>query len=435
VPLFAPAFVVDHTCDMLLSDRPYRKAWSREMALAQLRSQRAVQVDPKVVVHFLALVPQASDRRERSRLWPTGRNCLLYLPVDERIIRRPEGESGGEREKMHKNPILLAMVAVCIAILSCTAPTGQSVQGVVEQTLTAVALTSAAAPGTATPSTATLEPGATASPSATACTATVTANLNANVRKGPGTVYDAVGALLAGQSATVAGQNAAGTWWYIVFAAGPGGYAWIAGSTVTPSCLPASVAVVAAPPTPLPASGSCKGDYVWRLIKSSDKVCVPPASKAQADADNAAASGRLCTATYGPDTCAQGYVWRDAFTNDHVCVTGATRSQAAADNAAAASRWVSGAYGPHTCIAGYVWREATGDQSDDVCVTPDIRTQAASDNSAAASRLCTATYGPDTCAQGYVWREAFTNDHVCVTTAVRDATAADNADASNHTWP
>jgi uncharacterized protein YraI len=333
---------------------------------------------------------------------------------------------------MKKKALLFGVIALSLAALSCNlSGTGQSVEDAVSLTLTALA-PAAASPTPGAP-TATTIPGATVPPSATACTPTVTANLNANVRKGPSTVYDTVGALLTGQSAPIAGRNAEATWWYINFAAGPGGYAWIAGSTVTATCVPASVAVIAAPPTPLPASGTCKTGYVWRLIKPSDKVCVTPASKAQADADNAAADGRLCTAAYGPDTCAQGYVWRDAFSGDHVCVTGEIRQLAADDNAAAASRWVSGAYGPHTCITGYVWREARS--GDDVCTTPENRTQTSNDNAAAASRLCTAAYGPDTCAQGYVWRDAFSNDHVCVTAEIRSQVAAENADAPNHTWP
>jgi len=334
---------------------------------------------------------------------------------------------------MKNHRVLLAVLAISIAVLSCNAPSEQEVGNA----LTALAaLTVTGPPPSDTPA-----PGATAVPAtavpatavpATACSALVTANLNANVRKGPSTAYDAVGALLTGQSAPIAGKLADGSWWYIDFAAGPGGKAWIAASTVTATCVPASVAIIAPPPPP---SGSCKDSYVWRLIRSSDKVCVPSASKAQADTDNAAAASRKCTATYGPDTCAQGYVWREAFSGDKVCVPPATRSQAAADNAAAASRWVSGAYGPHTCLEGFVWREATGSPSDDVCVTPDLRSQAAADNGAAASRLCTATYGPDTCAQGYVWREAFSGDVVCVTPDVRTQTSNDNANAASHTWP
>ena len=337
---------------------------------------------------------------------------------------------------MIKKRLVFGIAMLCLAALSCNLSSGESVQGVVSATLTAIAAAGGGAATAAPAQTASPSPaGATAAPSSTTCPAIVTANLNANVRNGPGTVYDAVGALLTGQTAPISGKNADGTWWYITFPAGPGGYGWIAGSTVTASCVPAAVSVIAAPPTPLPASGTCKGNYVWRLINSHDKVCVKPAEKAQADADNAAAASRLCTATYGPGTCAQGYVWRDAFSGDHVCVIPATRDQAAADNAAAASRIdpVNHTYGPDTCLSGYVWRQAK--DSDHVCVDPSIRTQAANDNAAAASLLCTAAYGPDTCAQGYVWREAFTNDHVCVTTAVRAQAAADNADAPNHTWP
>jgi uncharacterized protein YraI len=333
---------------------------------------------------------------------------------------------------MYNSRVKIAALAISLVALSCNAPSGQEIESLA-LTLTALVNTAAASPPGATLApAATTAPGATTAPLATACTPLVTANLNANVRKGPSTDYDAVGSLLTNESAPIVGRNAEGSWWNIVFPAGPGGKAWIANSTVTASCLPASVAVMAAPPPP---SGTCKDGYVWRLIKPSDKICVPPSSKAQADADNAAAASRLCTATYGADTCAEGYVWREAFSNDHVCVSPATRSQAAADNAAAASRWIVGPYGPHTCIDGFVWREATGSTDDDVCVTPDIRTQAAADNAAAASRLCTATYGPDTCAAGYVWREAFSNDHVCVAPDVRTQTANDNASASSHTWP
>jgi hypothetical protein len=87
-------------------------------------------------------------------------------------------------------------------------------------------------------------------PSPTQCYALVTANTNANVRNGPGTAYDAVGYLPIGGTARVAGQNDARTWWYIEFAGGPGGYAWIAGSVTTSACIPAVLQVVAAPPLP-----------------------------------------------------------------------------------------------------------------------------------------------------------------------------------------
>ncbi len=211
---------------------------------------------------------------------------------------------------MGRKPIALGIVLLWLGILSCSIETSNPpVQDIVSATLTAIAQSAGALPAQGQPPTATsspVPPGATAVPTNTACAPTATANLNANVRKGPGTVYDAVGALLTGQSAPISGKNADGTWWYITFPSAPGGYGWIAGSTVSAACVPASLAVIAAPPTPVPASGTCKGSYVWRLITPSDKVCVSPAAKAQADADNSAAASRLCTATYGPDTCAQG---------------------------------------------------------------------------------------------------------------------------------
>jgi uncharacterized protein YraI len=100
--------------------------------------------------------------------------------------------------------------------------------------------------------------------------------VNANVRKGPSTAFDVVGNLLQTQSAPVVGKIADGSWWNITFAAGPAGKAWIAASTVTASCLPATVAIIEPPPPP---SGSCKDGYEWRLIRDSDKVCVSPPNR------------------------------------------------------------------------------------------------------------------------------------------------------------
>ncbi|HSO12850.1 MAG TPA: CARDB domain-containing protein [Anaerolineales bacterium] len=93
-------------------------------------------------------------------------------------------------------------------------------------------------------------PTATAIPSATQCVATVTATTNANVRSGPDTAYDVVGYLPTGGIAQVSGQNDARTWWYIQFAGGPGGYAWIAGSVTSATCIPPVLQIVVAPPLP-----------------------------------------------------------------------------------------------------------------------------------------------------------------------------------------
>lgn len=337
---------------------------------------------------------------------------------------------------MNKQRISLSIFAIWLAIVSCNLPNAapQATQPPVLVTVIITA-TGGASPlitASETPSPTATLPGPTVVPP-TSCSASIVAGTTVNVRSGPGTVYSAVGSLPAGGSATVAGKSSDGTWWYISFPGGAGGYGWVSSSVVTPSCIPTTLAIIAAPPTPLPASGTCKDAYVWRLIKPSDKICVPSPSKAQADADNAAAESRKIINVYGYDACISGYVWREAYSGDVVCVTGDVRAQAAADNAAAASRWVVGPYGPHTCIAGFVWREAqTG---DDVCVTGDVRTQAASDNAAASSRKAVNVYGVDACISGYVWRVAFSGDNVCVTPTVRDQTAADNAAAPSHTWP
>lgn len=343
----------------------------------------------------------------------------------------------GKEEPMTKTRIQLSIAVLLLAAINCSLPSGVATDNVASLTSEDQTATAAAAqPQNTATATATITAptvAGTAVPTATVCVPTVVVNTNANIRSGPGTVYSILDSVPNGTSLTVAGKNNAGSWWYIDYASAAGVHAWIAGSVTNSTCIPTALTVIAAPPTPLPASGTCKDGYVHRLINSSDKVCVSLASKAQADADNAAAASRKVTAQYGPDTCAVGYVWRDAFADDHVCVDTAVRTQAASDNAAAASRWTAGAYGPHTCIAGYVWREAT--TGDDVCVEPAVRTQAAADNAAAESRKATAAYGPDTCAQGYVWRDAFSGDHVCVEPSVRDQVAADNAAAPSHTWP
>lgn len=320
---------------------------------------------------------------------------------------------------------LIPLVIIGLVMLSCNLPLvgSKPTSTPTETPSTATSTPPGSAPTTAPPTV--QPPTATVEIPPTACTPQVKANTPVNIRSGPGTVYPIINALAEGASTPVNGRNAESTWWYVGF---PGGVGWISASVVTASCIPGNLTVVAAPPTPLPASGTCKDGYEYRLINASDKVCVSAASKNQADADNAAADSRRSVVVYGTDACKEGFVWRDAFSGDRVCVTSAVRAQAAADNAAAASRWVAGDYGPHTCISGFVWREAQS--GDDVCVTPETRTQTAADNAAAASRK-SGTYD---CISGYVWREAFSGDRVCVTPAVKSQVAADNAAAPSHTW-
>ncbi len=56
IPLAARIFAAIDIWDALLSDRPYRPAWSQEKVLAYLKEQAGVQLDPEVVERFLELL-------------------------------------------------------------------------------------------------------------------------------------------------------------------------------------------------------------------------------------------------------------------------------------------------------------------------------------------------------------------------------------------
>ncbi len=60
IPLAARIFAVVDVWDALSSDRPYRKAWSRERVRDYIRSLSGTHSDPQVVVAFLELDEQAS---------------------------------------------------------------------------------------------------------------------------------------------------------------------------------------------------------------------------------------------------------------------------------------------------------------------------------------------------------------------------------------
>jgi hypothetical protein len=83
--------------------------------------------------------------------------------------------------------------------------------------------------------------------------AQVTANVEANVRSGPGTNYTVVGGLGTGEKAPVTGRNADSSWWQISY---QGGVAWIADSVSTANQAAYGVPVAEAPPPPPPTSTS-----------------------------------------------------------------------------------------------------------------------------------------------------------------------------------
>lgn len=203
-------------------------------------------------------------------------------------------------------------------------------------------------------------------------------------------------------------------------------------SSPTPTSLPPT-AIPTPTDTPLPPPGTCKDVYVYRLIKPKDKVCVSPESKAQADADNAAADSRRVKASlvnaYGQDACAYGYIWRNLFEGDTVCITSARYNEYRQENS---DDSIYKAPGSTFCLQGYVWRDAYN--GDTICVTPALRDQAAADNAQSDSFKAINYYGDDDCISGYVWREAFSGDKVCVQPAIRQQTQQDNNEAPLHTW-
>ncbi len=150
----------------------------------------------------------------------------------------------------HKR-VIFSVLILCLSTLACNLPssapsTEEPAAGdgspSPTATFTAIAVESSAT--------------ATFTPVVEACKPSITTNTDANVRGGPGTVYNIVGAIPQGGTAVVAGKSADGTWWYIEFPGGNGGYGWISGSITTAACIPATLAVIAAPPTPIPPTST-----------------------------------------------------------------------------------------------------------------------------------------------------------------------------------
>ncbi|MFQ5420462.1 MAG: Ig-like domain-containing protein, partial [Anaerolineae bacterium] len=122
-------------------------------------------------------------------------------------------------------------------------------------------------PSKAPPPETTPTPTFTITPSPTACVPMATAVLNANVRWGPGLIYDPpVAALSAGESAPIVGKNSDASWWRIDLNPNAATQFWVADSVVDINCGQAEVPVVATPvpptftptptntPTPTPTS-------------------------------------------------------------------------------------------------------------------------------------------------------------------------------------
>jgi putative nucleotidyltransferase with HDIG domain len=66
IPLFARIFAVVDVWDALVSDRPYRPAWSEEKARAYIREQAGILFDPQVVKVFLELIETDDIGRQQT---------------------------------------------------------------------------------------------------------------------------------------------------------------------------------------------------------------------------------------------------------------------------------------------------------------------------------------------------------------------------------
>ena len=325
---------------------------------------------------------------------------------------------------------ILTVAAMWLLAISCSIPLGGG-EPTATPTPTGEAGTPTVTltpPGSVTATTTFTPTSTTGAPPPAACTPTVVANTNANVRSGPGTVYGITGTLMSGANATVTGKNADGSWWFI---SAPGANGWISGSVVTATCIPPALAVIAAPPTPPPAAGTCKEGYVYRQAGPSDNVCVPPASQAQAVADNAANASRKLVNVYGPDACAMGYVWREAYSGDKVCVTPETRAR----RRLTMPPWIPlGSLAPtgrtpaSPGTYGAKRLRETMSASRVRCV-PRPRRQRRSFITYSCCHL-----GSGHLHRGLRMARGFFWDRVCVTPAVKAQAAADNAAAPSRTW-
>ncbi len=126
-------------------------------------------------------------------------------------------------------------------------------QAIAEATMAAVTATPTRVPPTDTPEvpTDTPTPMLTATPSSPI----ITADYNANIRNGPGEIYEVIDVILAGSQGNVIGRydnSPIGTWWYIErIGEGLNGWVWDGAVTLSGSAL--GVPALEAPPTSTPS--------------------------------------------------------------------------------------------------------------------------------------------------------------------------------------
>ncbi len=138
----------------------------------------------------------------------------------------------------------------------------QTAQAIAQATLAAVTATPTRLPPTPSPA----PPTNTPTPAATLTPASpvVTANYNANIRRGPGENYEVLDFLIGGNQADVLGRydnSPIGTWWYVrPIAGGKTGWVWSGAVALSGSDfgIPALTPVPTTTPTPVPTSTPTK---------------------------------------------------------------------------------------------------------------------------------------------------------------------------------
>ncbi len=149
----------------------------------------------------------------------------------------------------------------------------------------------------ATQPAATAQPGAATATPAAASGDTVTANTGgANVRSGPGTVYQIIGGLDGGKTAVVKGRNAGNDWLAIDFNGTTG---WVYTGVVTYGGTIANLPIVAAPPAP---SGSGSNPAPVATTAPTSAAPAPTAAPAQTGPIAVGAGSRGITGKLEIDT-------------------------------------------------------------------------------------------------------------------------------------
>lgn len=65
IPLFGRITAICDVFDALTSDRPYKKAWPVEDAVAEIKNMSGRHFDPSLVPHFLDILPKILETNEK----------------------------------------------------------------------------------------------------------------------------------------------------------------------------------------------------------------------------------------------------------------------------------------------------------------------------------------------------------------------------------